>query len=418
MNFLALAYALAVGVIIGLERVWSQRDKGEGQRFAGLRTFSLASLLGGVLPLLDDVLPATFILVLWVAVFFSITALVVVAHLLEARQRADFGLTTELALLLTFLLGSLCTAGFVEIAVPVAVVTALLLSLKPILHGWLQRLQQRELFAILQMLLISVVLLPLLPNRGMGPGEVLNPYLVGWMVVLITGISFLGYFAIKLLGSHRGLLLTGMLGGLASSTAVTLTLSRLGKLQAHGHKLFVAAILLASGTMFPRMLIEVAVLNTSVLNELLWPLLAMMGVTYLGVFYLIQSARQSAHSVTFALDNPFDIVTALKFSALLVAILLVAHYAHAHFDALGIYAVAAISGLTDVDAITLSLAKMANNGLATSVAVPAILLAASVNTAVKMGMVAMLAHPSMRVSSAAIATLALVAGWVTWWWLS
>lgn len=415
MDFLALAYALAVGLIIGLERGWSQRDKSEGQRFAGLRTFAITSLLGGLLPLLTHVLPETFVLVLWVAVFFSITALVVVAHLLEARQTSDFGITTELALLLTFLLGSLCAIGLVEIAVPAAVIAAFLLSLKPLLHGWLERLQQRELFAILQMLLISVVLLPLLPNEGIGPGNVINPYLVGWMVVLITGISFVGYFAIKVLGSHRGILLTGLLGGLASSTAVTLSLSRIGKVQQQGHKLLVAAILLAAGTMFPRMLLEVAVLNQELLRSLFWPLTAMMLVTYVGVFYLIRRARQGAKAVHIGIDNPFDIVTALKFAALLVVILILAHYAHKYFDALGIYAVAAISGLTDVDAITLSLAKMSVNGLSNTVAVPAILLAASVNTAVKVGLVATLGHPNMRLASGAIAGCALAAGWFIWW---
>ncbi|MBG24437.1 MAG: hypothetical protein CMF22_13425 [Idiomarinaceae bacterium] len=415
MDFLALAYALAVGLIIGLERGWSQRDKSEGQRFAGLRTFAITSLLGGLLPLLTHVLPETFVLVLWVAVFFSITALVVVAHLLEARQTSDFGITTELALLLTFLLGSLCAIGLVEIAVPAAVIAAFLLSLKPLLHGWLERLQQRELFAILQMLLISVVLLPLLPNEGIGPGNVINPYLVGWMVVLITGISFVGYFAIKVLGSHRGILLTGLLGGLASSTAVTLSLSRIGKVQQQGHKLLVAAILLAAGTMFPRMLLEVAVLNQELLRSLFWPLTAMMLVTYVGVFYLIRRARQGAKAVHIGIDNPFDIVTALKFAALLVVILILAHYAHEYFDALVIYAVAAISGLTDVDAITLSLAKMSGNGLSNTVAVPAILLAASVNTAVKVGLVATLGHPNMRLASGAIAGCALAAGWFIWW---
>lgn len=415
MDFLALAYALAVGLIIGLERGWSQRDKSEGQRFAGLRTFAITSLLGGLLPLLTHVLPETFVLVLWVAVFFSITALVVVAHLLEARQTSDFGITTELALLLTFLLGSLCAIGLVEIAVPAAVIAAFLLSLKPLLHGWLERLQQRELFAILQMLLISVVLLQLLPNEGIGPGNVINPYLVGWMVVLITGISFVGYFAIKVLGSHRGILLTGLLGGLASSTAVTLSLSRIGKVQQQGHKLLVAAILLAAGTMFPRMLLEVAVLNQELLHSLFWPLTAMMLVTYVGVFYLIRRARQGAKAVHIGIDNPFDIVTALKFAALLVVILILAHYAHEYFDALGIYAVAAISGLTDVDAITLSLAKMSVNGLSNTVAVPAILLAASVNTAVKVGLVATLGHPNMRLASGAIAGCALAAGWFIWW---
>lgn len=415
MPLLELAYALAVGLIIGLERGWSQRGRGEGQRFAGMRTFAIASLLGGVVTIASERLGGNAALLIWLVVFVAVAALAVVAHVMEARHDADFGITTPLSLLLTFVLGSLCLLELVDVAVSVAVIAALLLGLKPVLHGWLERLQQRELLAILQMLVISVVMLPLLPNKGYGPGEVLNPYLIGWMVVLITGISFVGYFAIKLLGSHRGLMLTGLLGGLASSTAVTLTMAQLGKVQQQGHKLFVAATLLAAGTMFPRMLVEIAVVNQTLLQSLSAALLTMTAVTYSGVAWLVFSKREQASASEISVANPFDIITALKFAALLVVILLVAHYAHEYFDALGVYAVAAISGLSDVDAITLSLAKLSSNGLAIDVASQAILLAATVNTIVKVGLIISLGHPAMRLPMVSVALLALVAGWSVWW---
>ncbi len=415
MPLLELAYALAVGLIIGLERGWSQRGRGEGQRFAGMRTFAIASLLGGVVTLVSERVGGNYALLVWLAVFVAVAALAVVAHVIEARHDADFGITTPLSLLLTFVLGSLCLLDLVDVAVSVAVIAALLLGLKPVLHGWLERLQQRELLAILQMLVISVVMLPVLPNQGYGPGEVLNPYLIGWMVVLITGISFVGYFAIKLLGSHRGLMLTGLLGGLASSTAVTLTMAQLGKVQQHGHKLFVAATLLAAGTMFPRMLVEIAVVNQTLLQSLAAALLTMTGVTYLGVAWLVFGKQEQAAASEISVANPFDIITALKFAALLVVILLVAHYAHQYFDALGVYAVAAISGLSDVDAITLSLAKLSSNGLAIEVASQAILLAATVNTIVKVGLIISLGHPAMRAPMVLIALVALIAGWSVWW---
>lgn len=420
---LELAYALAIGLILGLERGWSQRGRAEGQRFAGLRTFTVASLLGGVVTLISQYPSEPIALLFWLFIFASFSTLVIVAHVMEARRDDDVGITTPTALLLTFCLGALCVIGLVEVAVPVAIVVALLLGLKPVLHGWVERLQQRELMAILQMLVISVVVLPLLPNTGYGPGAVINPYLIGWMVVLITGISFVGYFAIKLLGSHRGLLLTGLLGGIASSTAVTLSMAQLGRAQTAGHRLLVATLLIAAGTMFPRMLIEVAVVNRELLTHVIAPLLSMMVVTFIGVGWLVLRGTRDGKATAVTVKNPFDIVTALKFAALLVIILLVAHYAHQYFDAMGIYAVAAISGLSDVDAITLSMAKMAKGdtnggGITAEVATYAIVLAASVNTLVKAGLVMSFGHRSMWRATLVVCCIAVLSGWLTLFLLS
>ncbi|MDN7126222.1 MgtC/SapB family protein [Pseudidiomarina sp. 1APR75-33.1] len=417
LALLELAYALAVGLIIGLERGWSQRGRAEGQRFAGLRTFAVASLFGGVVTLLSQHLAAPPAYLIWLISFGCFSLLVIVAHLLEVRRDDDVGITTPTTLLLTFCLGAMCLVGQVEIAVPVAIVVALLLGLKPVLHGWVEALQQHELLAILQMLVISVVVLPLLPNTGYGPGDVINPYLIGWMVVLITGISFVGYFSIKLLGQARGLLVTGLFGGIASSTAVTLSMAHLGRQQSRSHGFLVAVILLAAGTMFPRMLIEVAIVNRELLPRVAAPLLSMTLVPLIGVLWLFWRGGRNGHHPRVKLKNPFDIITAVKFAGLLVIVLLLAHYAHQYFAASGVYAVAAVSGLTDVDAITLSMAKMAgasgNYSLELDVAARAIIIAASVNTLVKAALVVMLGHRSMWLITVCVSVLAVLAGWLT-----
>ncbi|MFC7159151.1 MgtC/SapB family protein [Pseudidiomarina halophila] len=240
---------------------------------------------------------------------------------------------------------------------------------------------------------------------------------------MITGISFVGYFSIKLLGSHRGLLLTGLLGGIASSTAVTLSMAQLGRAQTVGHRLLVATLLIAAGTMFPRMLIEVAVVNRELLTHVTGPLLSMMVVSLIGVGWLVLRGTRDGQPTAVTVKNPFDIITALKFAALLVIILLVAHYAHQYFDANGIYAVAAISGLSDVDAITLSMAKMAKTdtvagGISADVATYAIVLAASVNTLVKAGLVISLGHRSMWRPTLLVCSAAVLVGWFTLFLLS
>ncbi|MCW8928485.1 MAG: MgtC/SapB family protein, partial [Gammaproteobacteria bacterium] len=213
--FERLAVALAIGLLIGIERGWHEREAGEGRRIAGLRTFGIIGLLGAVSGLLADELGE----LLLAATFIAFAALVIAAHVLESREDRDFGMTTPVAALLTFTLGTLAALGYTAVAGATAVVTATLLGLKPLLHRWIEQMEQRELYAIFKMLMISVVLLPILPNQGYGPWQALNPYEIWWMVVLIAGISFAGYFAVKIAGSRRGLVITGLFGGLASSTA-------------------------------------------------------------------------------------------------------------------------------------------------------------------------------------------------------
>lgn len=389
--FLKLAVALAVGLLMGLERGWHERGAGEGERIAGLRTFGLIALLGALWGMLAEQL-GEFLLGFGFAGF---AALVVASYLLSGRHERSVGVTTEVAMLLTFALGAVSAGGHMSVAAAVAVVAATLLGLKPVLHGWLLRLEQGELYAIFKLLLISVVLLPVLPDRGYGPWDTLNPHKLWWMVVLIAGISFVGYFAVKLAGARRGLVLTALFAGLASSTALTLSFARIGRHSPGLQPLLAAGVVIAAATMFPRVLLEVSVVNPDLLPALTVPLGAMTLLGFAAVPVLLRrgSTDEEPHEVP--LSNPFELLPALKFAALLVAVLLLSKAAEQWLGEAGVYLLAAVSGLSDVDAITLSLAQLARGDLAAEVAVRGIVVAAMVNTAVKAVLVVAIARGVM-----------------------
>ncbi|MGZ8193382.1 MAG: MgtC/SapB family protein, partial [Methylobacter sp.] len=258
-----------------------------------------------------------------------------------------------------------------------------LLGFKPLLHAWLKKLEQHELDATLKLLLISVVMLPILPDQGYGPWAAFNPYYIWWMVVLIAGISYLGYFAIKIVGNQHGPVLTGALGGLVSSTAVTIDLSKLSTQYPNMENALAAGILTACATMFARTLLLTSVMNTTLFRMLLPALLVMSIFTYLVAFLLWQNARGFRTSEEITLKNPFQLGMALKFGAFLVVIMLLSKLLKVYFGDIGTYFLAATSGLADVDPITLSMAQMNKEGLAASVAARAILIAVAVNSGIK-----------------------------------
>ena len=331
--------------------------------------------------------------------FVVLALLTIAGYLIESRSNADYGMTTEVALLLTFLLGSLAVVESRLLAASLAVVVALLLSLKARLHGALRKLSEAELSGALKLLFISVVLLPALPNEGYGPWQAFNPYTTWWMVVLIAGIGFAAYVAIRLLGTRHGLLVTALLGGIVSSTAMTITLARLD-----AEKLrpaLAAGLLATSALMFPRVLLEVGLINRELLPSLLAPMLT-AGSIYAGgaLFYYLRAAQQPENAAEPPLKNPFELGPALRFGGLLVVILFLVEGARRLLGDTGIYLVSLLSGLTDVDAITLSLSNSARTDLSELVAVRGIFLAAFSNSLVKAGLI-------LLIGGRALATLTL-----------
>ncbi|TDY02928.1 uncharacterized membrane protein (DUF4010 family) [Thiohalophilus thiocyanatoxydans] len=410
-TFAQLGIAIAIGLIIGLERGWRGREVEEGMRVAGLRTFGLIGLLGGLWGLLGDELGIGLL----GFAFGSLAALLIVGHALAVKQTNDFGITTIIAALITFALGALAVSGFLHVAAAGAIVTALILSLKSLLHGWLRLIEYDELSAILKLALIWIVILPLLPDQGYGPWQAINPYQIWWMVVLIAGISFAGYMAIKTVGSHKGLLITGFLGGLVSSTAATINLSKLAQKKAR-ITVICAAILLAETIMFPRMLLEITVVNRALLVPALLPILLMTAVMLIGVIVIWQRKAASGEA-ELPVTNPFQIKMALQFGLLLALVMFLAQAFMAWLGDAGIYLVALISGIADVDAITLSLASMARSDLAPETAVRGIVIAAIANTLFKTALALVIAGRQMLWRLLPVALIACMAGGASLFWL-
>ncbi|HHJ13834.1 MAG TPA: MgtC/SapB family protein [Gammaproteobacteria bacterium] len=386
-----LAIALAIGLLVGIERGWSGRGAEEGGRVAGIRTFGLLGLLGGLWALLAGEIDG----VLLGFAFLALTVMLVAAHWHERRLDQDVGTTTVVASLVTFALGALAVRGLAHIAVTGAVVTVTLLSLKPTLHRWVRGLEPEVFYAALKLLLISVVLLPVLPDQGYGPWQALNPHRIWWMVVLIAGLSFAGYLAMKLVGAERGILLTGLLGGMVSSTATTLTFSRLAR-QLDMGRVLAASALIACTTMFPRMLIEIGVINRGLLAPLTPPLMLVTALSAAWSLWLWKGVgKRTGNSTALSLENPLQLGSAVQFGLLLAIVMLASRAAQQWAGDTGIYLLALASGLADVDAITLSLAQMAHADLSPDVAGRAIILAALANTLVKGLLVVFIAGGSM-----------------------
>lgn len=378
-HFKLLGIALAIGLLIGLERGWRTRDRVEGMRVAGLRTYGLIGLLGGLSGILAQQ-GNTFLVGF---VFLGLTSVLLVAYSKSLDKFEDFSITSLIATLVTFTLGALTVFGHITLASASAVVITSLLGFKPLLHSWVKKLEQHELNATLELLLISVVVLPILPNQNYGPWDAFNPYHIWWMVVLIAGISYLGYFAIKIGGNQHGPVLTGALGGLVSSTAVTLNLSKLSASYSHMENVLAAGILTACATMFARTLLLTWVINPVMSQTLLPALLVMALFTYIVAFLLWKTARDLSIHEDIALKNPFQLGMAIKFGAFLVLVMLLSKVLKFYFGDTGTYVLAAASGLADVDPITVSMTQMTKDGMEIAVAAKAILIAVSVNSAVK-----------------------------------
>jgi len=402
---LSLALSLAVGLLVGTERGWHEREAPEGGRVAGIRTFGLIGFLGGLWALIASALGE---LLLGFA-FVALAVVLLAARLRDMQAPRDLGITTIVAGMVTFALGALAVQGETAIAAAGAVLTMTLLSLKPVLHRWLRGLQEPDLLAAIQLLLISVVILPVLPDRGMGPWQALNPHEIWLLVVLIAAISFAGYIAIKLLGARRGVLLTGLLGGLVSSTATTLDLARLARDRGLA-AVASAGIMLASAVMLPRMGVLVAVVNPALLPALIAPLGLMLAVLTVAAWWFARGADRGASPTAETLANPLKLRVAVSFGVFLAVVMLGAKALHEWLGSNGLYVAAAISGLADVDAITLSLGRLARQGADGLVIERAIVLAAIVNNMIKGVMAAGIAGRAVLARVVPAMLLAAIAG--------
>ncbi|MGD2062488.1 MAG: MgtC/SapB family protein [Nitrospirota bacterium] len=411
-TFYYLSVALAIGLLIGVERGWKERETREGERVAGVRTYGLIGLLGGGSALVAERIGSSVLGLAFLALAGMSTAVYVVNL---RRGGDDVGITSLIAALLTFTFGALAALGEVVIAAASAVVTTLLLSYKPLLHHWVGALEAHELRAGIRLLLISIVLLPILPNEGYGPWQALNPYAIWWLVVLVAAISFVGYFAIKIAGARRGAVFTGLFGGLASSTALTLHFSRVARRDAKLASTVAIGILLACGTMYPRLVLVASLLNPELFTRLLVPAAVMALLTYLPAPLYWRAQSHTNTDVASPLKNPLELKTALFFGLVLALVMLLGKALQNWFGEAGVVALAAASGVADIDAITLSLARMSQDDLALHIAVTGIVIAAAANSLVKGGMATLVGGRSLALRVGLPLLASAVGGLVSIW---
>jgi uncharacterized membrane protein (DUF4010 family) len=388
------ATALLIGALVGIERE-RRKQQTEDPATAGLRTFVLVALFGALAGWLTLTFHSPWILA---AALLACATLVVSGYVLSTRaEPGSIGLTTELAALATFLLGALAALGQRELAVALGVAVAALLAYKQPLHGFVEKLGADDVYAALRLAIATFIVLPLLPDRTLDPWEALNPRSLWLLVLLIAGLSLVGYVLTRLLGAHRGMPITGLTGGLVSSTAVTLSFSRQSKEKTYQKATgaITAGLLLAWAVSFVRVVVEVLVVNRALLPALLPELLAMTLVA--GAFAWLHWRRSGdgAEAKPVELRNPFSLTSAIQFAALFAVVLLLVKVVQGYAPESGLYVVAALAGTTDVDAITLSMAQYARSG-SPAVAAHAITIAVLSNTVVKTGMVVALGNPELR----------------------
>lgn len=387
--FLSLGIAAAAGLLIGLERERSApKDPARESFLGGSRTHPLLALVGAVSSLLARQFGAAVLVV----ALGALVAFLLASYIDDVRRGADRGITSEAAFLVSFLLGALATSrGVIEptstrvfAIAGVAVVSTLLLTSKPALHPLARRVSPEDVTATLKFLIVAVVVLPLLPDRAMGPLEALNPRQVGLMVLLIAGVSFAGYAAIRLVGARRGLWITGLVGGVVSSTAVAISLSSRAREKPALAVQLALAVVLASSIMFARIWVIVAAVNTGLVAPLAAPLGAMLLVGLLGSLALQRRSQTTGeHAGEVPFSNPFELGRALVFGLSFALVLLGSKAAAVHLGAGGTYAAGMLAGAVDTDAVTLSMANLAHHEIPPQIAATTVFLAAAVNTVAK-----------------------------------
>jgi uncharacterized membrane protein (DUF4010 family) len=387
-----LGAALGLGLLLGLER---ERKRDAELLFGGVRTFALIALLGALGAFMERELGQGWLIL---AAFVALSALVIVSYATTA-VRGEVGITTEVTALLAFMVGALCGWENVGVASVATVVCLLLLTLKDFLHGLARRVELADVQATLQFAVISVIILPLLPDQNFGPPpiDVINPYKIWLMVVLIAGLNFLGYVLVKVLGSEHGFIVTGILGGLVSSTAVTLSFSQRSRREPAMSNAFVLAIVVAWTIMFVRVVVMVGLVNRALAASLALALGCMAVAGLLVSLVLWRRSRTAETGVVAAGANPFELGEAIKFGLLFGIVTVVAKTAEAYLGATGLYLAGAVAGLTDVDAISLSMANLATSSpQSVKIAAYTIVIAVISNTLVKTGMAVFMGAPALR----------------------
>lgn len=374
-NFLI---ALALGALVGLEREYA-RYRRKAQSYAGIRTYPLIALFGALAAYLGATISPWILLIS----LFLMGGIIVVAYFAVNEQVHKYvGATSEMAGFITFFLGVLVYYNEVVLATTLAVIMTIILYARSVLHNFARKMEKKELVDTLKFAVIAFVILPFLPDRNYGPFGFFNPHQIWLMVVFISAISFAGYLTLKWLG-EKGITLAGLLGGVASSTATTLSFSERSKKEKSIFVALALGVILANLAMFVRLLVLVFAINSSLFWKILPATMVMVLLTSIFSYFLWKKAKKVKAKVR--LSSPLKVGPALKFAAFYAIIVGLTKIAHVYFSARGIYLLSFFSGFADVDPIAISLAQLANSTIALKVAQDGILIAMLTNILAKGG---------------------------------
>jgi uncharacterized membrane protein (DUF4010 family) len=408
---ISLIVSAGIGLIIGLEREFNTHD--DPAHVGGIRTFVLVAILGNVADWIS-IHTTSAILVAALAGFFL---LVIVAYYVQT-QKGKIGLTTEVALLLTFLLGVANSKGLTQESLAIVVLMTTVLSLKEQLHGFIKQITEEELFAFIKFIVLALLILPILPTEGFGPENALTPRDLGYIVVLVLSISFTGYLLLKFGSPQKGILLTAVIGGLFSSTMIAWVFSSKSRERADLSPAYGSGIVLASSIMFVRVFVWASIFAFPVAKELFTPLLLMLLVSLIPTWQVVRQHQSSNNVTPLTPGNPLDIKNAIFFVLLYIGITLSMSASRQWLSPAMTYISGAVAGIADIDAISISTAKWAATPAGKSrEAAIIILLAVMSNSLFKWLVSVFRGHSALRkpVSVGFGLVLLVGLGWLLFW---
>jgi uncharacterized membrane protein (DUF4010 family) len=391
----SLIVSASLGALIGLIRQWAEQQESQTADLdsAGLRTFILWALLGYTAALISSrFVPSAFVATM------ALIGIHMLLHGIHSKLKQPIGLTTGAAALVTYFIGALVFWNQLALAVVLAALTMIVLGMKQYSHAWTRGFTPQDIRSALQFAAVSGVILPLVPNAGFGPYNALNPYSLWWMVVLISGLGFVGYILMRWLGARSGVILTGLIGGLASSTATTLAFSRESKVYPELSSSFGLAIIMACSIMLARVIVILGFIYPEFVSVLWLPfsVMTLPGLVYGMIWHFKHPKSKNAMQMP-DMKNPLSLSIAIKFGLIYGVISVLVKLSNELDLNNGLLALSFVSGLTDMDAIALSITNNLKEGsVALQLAARAVILAALANTLLKAGMVMVLGAPQLR----------------------
>lgn len=386
-----LLVSVGIGAVIGLEREYASMSE-KVPHFAGIRTFIFVVMLGFV----GGMMYFLFSPVIYITIILSVVVLTGLSYYITAT-RGDIGATTEFSIIISFFLGTLVLMGKLDISLATMVVVVVLLKAKLQLRSIVGKITAEELYDFIRYVVIALLIFPFLPDQDYGPYDALNPREIGWVIILTSGLGFIGYILMKFLGTGRGILLSGIIGGLVSSTAVTWVFAKKSRENEGISQSCATAILAASSIMVLRVFVWTYIFNRALFNDIFIKI-AIVFLAAIGValyFYLKQQKKDKTDS-PIRQGKPLDLPGALVFGLIYIVILLVVNYANEQMGNEGLMISSAIAGLSDIDAITITISKLATPIAGFASFENAILIAIISNTIVKMGIALWAGSRSLR----------------------